>query len=249
MDVCKEKNHVPKTAVGYNMTASRRNERMFYQKPETYSTPLCVDVKKNQANIFYNTENPTGQETTNGMCVVNNGCKTNSSYVFLNQRGVEQSPWFVKSKQNKNEVESIKMDARLVDTARNNIQNLDIKPIQVYYDLIHDNISNNPNLKDYGKNYKSYSTVTGGQIQYYVDSQQSEPFYSPVYAAKTKSIGYMWQDPMGAVKPQFEKEYPLKTSFTGLSWLDDSCAQRDDITALQQRKSNEQKFDLVYGRI
>jgi hypothetical protein len=245
MDICSQKNHLPKSIVG--MTASRRNEKKKYQKPGTYSTPLCSSTPN--STIFYENTNPNAQETINGMCVVNNGCTTNSSYTYLNQRGVAQSPWFVQSKQNKNEVISTKMDARLVDPARNNIQNLDIKPIQVYYDLIHDNISHNPNLKDYGKNYKDYSSVTGGQIQYYVDSQESEPFYSPVYAAKTKSIGYSWTDPMGAVKPQFEKEYPLKTSFTGLSWLDDSCSHRDDITALQQRKNNEQKYELVYGRL
>ena len=235
MEICSQKVKMNYKTVG-----------TVYERPGTYSTPLCIPYEPKK---FYDTENPIEDERVN-MCRVNNGCKDDENYTFLNQRGVKPSPWFQQTKGiNGLEVEkSTKIDARLNDTARNYMQELDIKPIQVYYDLINDNVSNNPALSGYGKNYKGYSTVTGGQIQYYIDKQETEPFPKPIYAAKTNAVGYMWKDPMDAVKPQFEKQYADK-SFTGLSWLDDSCAHRDDITSYQQRKHNEQKYELVYNRV
>jgi hypothetical protein len=75
-----------------------------------------------------------------------------------------------------------------------------------------------------------------------------QPFHRPVYGATSEAIGFTFKDPMDAIKPQFEKAFP-KDNFTCLSWLNDSCSFRDDITALQQRKHNEQEFELVYGRL
>uniref|UniRef100_A0A6C0KSA1 Uncharacterized protein n=1 Tax=viral metagenome TaxID=1070528 RepID=A0A6C0KSA1_9ZZZZ len=235
MEICSQK-----TTTNYRTTS------MDYQKPGTFSTPLCLPYEQKK---FYDSDNPSKDDVRN-MCRLNNGCKSNDGYTYLNERGVEQSPFFKSGKSSLNmPVEQSKVnDARLNDTTRNYIQELDIKPIQVYYNLINDNISHNPELKNYGKNYKGYSTVTGGQIQYYIDNQQTEPFDRPIYGATTKAVGYMFKDPMDAVKPQFEKEY-ANNSFTSLSWLDDSTAHRDDIIALQQRKHNEQKYELVYNRL
>lgn len=227
-----------------NVILNTKQKQTLYEKLSEYSTPLCRGVF--QTNKIYEAKNPSADVTLD-MCPYNNNCKDNKNYVFLNQRGVPPSPWF--KTQNNLEEKSTQKDARLVDTARNYTQQLDIKPIQVYYDLLHDNVSQNPALRGYGKNYKDYSSVTGGQIQYYIDKQQSEPFYRPVYAGSTDATGYMWKDPMDAVKPQFEKSYANVPLGTGLSWLDDSCAHRDDITSFQQRKHNEQKYQLVYNRM
>jgi hypothetical protein len=184
------------------------------------------------------------------MCRLNNACQNDANYTYLNERGVKESPFFESAKGQVTErvFKTTKADARLVDAGRDYRQELDIKPIQVYYDLIHDNVSQNPDLNGYGKNYKGYSSVSGGQIQYYIDKEQANPFFRPVYASTTNTVGYTYKDPMDSVKPQFEKAYP-KESFTGLSWLDDSCSFRDDITALQQRKNNEQRYEYVHGRL
>lgn len=223
-----------------------KNSGVVYQSPGTFSTPLCLPYENKK---FYDSFNPEGREERN-MCRINNGCKTNENYTILNERGVAPSPFFKEGKNSfgLNVQKTRVNDGRLNDTTRNYVQELDIKPIQVYYNLINDNVSQNPELQNYGKNYKSYSTVTGGQIQYYIDNQQTQPFDNPIYGATTRAVGYMFKDPMDAVKPQFEKAY-AEAPFTGLSWLDDSGAQRDDIIALQQRKHNEQKYELVYNRV
>ena len=224
-----------------------KTSNRIYQRPPLYMTPLCLPFEKNA--IFYKEQNPNRKERMN-MCRINNGCVDDGNYVYLNERGVKPSPYFSKTVSSLDlPVEKSRQhDGRLVDPIRNYTQELDIKPIQVVYNSIHDNVSNNPELNGYGKNYKGYSTITGGQIQYYIDKQQAEPFYSPVYATKTEAVGKMYMDPMGTVRPQFDKAYK-NDSFTCLSWLDDSTAQRDDIIALQQRKHNEQKFELMYNRL
>lgn len=230
----------------YVSPLSVENRSMGYSKLNVYNTPLCTPFSQ---KVFLDEAEPN-LELQKNMCRYNNACENTGAYTFLNKRGVKQSPYFVQQKGTYVPVDYVskKADARLVDSVRNYRMELDIKPIQVVYDLINDNVSGNPELNNYGKNYTDYSNVSGGQIQYYVDKEQSEPFYKPVYAAKTKSVGYTYKDPMDSVKPQFEKQYPTE-SFTGLSWLDDSCSFRDDITARQQRTHNEQKYELVYNRL
>lgn len=221
--------------------------RVNYQKPlASFCTPLC---KPFENKIILNEQQPV-LDIHKNMCRKNNGCTDDATYTFFNKRGVEKSPFFAeeKGKVVDRVYKSLKADARLVDSSRDYVQELDIEPIQVYYDLINDNVSQNRNLDGYGKNYKSYSSVNGGQIQYYIDKELSVPFNRPVYASTTQAIGYTYKDPMDSVKPQFEKAYP-KESFTGLSWLDDSCSFRDDLIALQQRKHNEQRYELSYNLI
>jgi hypothetical protein len=128
---------------------------------------------------------------------------------------------------------------------------VDTPPIQVVYNLINDNISGNPALSNYGKNYTDYASVNAGQIQYYVDKELAEPFYSPVYGIKSGSVGTTYKDPMDSQKPVFTKEYPPECKYstgTCLSYIDDTTKFRDDIISRQQRVHNQQKYELVYNK-
>ena len=227
---------------------SSNNNRIRYQKPlSSYCTPLCAPFEQ---KIFENEQQPTSDIHRN-MCRLNNACKDDSAYTYLNERGVPESPFF---KQEKGQVMpkvfvSTKADARLMDSSRDYEMELDIPPTMVFYNLINDNVYQNPELNGYGKDYKSYSSKqVGGQIQYYIDKELSIPFPRSVYGATSQAVGYSFKDPMDSVKMQFEKSYPMD-SCSGLSFLDDSTHQRDDIIALQRRKFNEQRYDLVHGRI
>ena len=182
-------------------------------------------------------------------CTSNTECRNNSEFTYLNQRGV-LSPYF-KMDTNKAYM-STKADARLYNSAQNQYTELDSRPIQVVYDLINDNILGNPALNNYGRNYTDYSSVNAGQIQYYVDKQFTEPFYTPVYGTKAKSTGTMYKDPMDSIKPHFDREYPEFGKYsdgTCLSFIDDTTKFRDDIISRQQRAHNQNKFSLVYGKI
>lgn len=137
-------------------------------------------------------------------------------------------------------------DARIFDGARGILTKLDSVPLQTYYDLINDNVSLNPYLDGYGIGYRDYSQIKEGQVQYYVDKSLAQPFYDPVYAIPSQSIGYNWQDPMSSVKPQFLKSYPDTTKYSNLSAIDDTSKFREDIIARQQRTHNQRKYELVY---
>lgn len=217
-----------------------------YTKLSSYDTPICGEFTH---RTFLDDVEPSMSVTTDKMCKTNNQCSDNEVYKFLNKRGVRSSPYF--EKDSNGTAMSMKADARLYDARHSYFMQLDSPPVQVTYDLINDNISGNPELSGYGKNYKGYSTVTGGQIQYYIDKELSEPFYSPVYGTKAKSRGSTYKDPMDSVKPHFDREYPVYGEFrdgTCLSFLDDTTKFRDDIISRQQRVHNQQKFELVYGK-
>ena len=180
-------------------------------------------------------------------CKTNNECQNNDTYTYLNKRGVETSPFFKKTE--KGDYKSTVPDGRLNDSSRNYNMTLDTPPIQVFYDLKHDNMSGNPKLHNYGRNYTDYASVNGGQIQYYIDKDIADPFFAPVYGMPSKTTAYTWHDPMGSAKVQFEKKFDMsRTKHTGmLSSIEDTTKHRDDIMARQQRTHNECRYDLVYA--
>lgn len=234
------------------MSYQTANAHVKYRtkKELEYNTPFCGPYQVGRL-IYHETRDPVKKITTNDMCPFNNSCADSPNYVYLNERGVKPSPFFKEEKGEflKKTYASTVPDGRLVDIGRGGFtQTLDCKPIQVYYDLIHDNVSGNKELDSYGLGYKSYETTHGGQIQYYIDREIADPFFSPIYGLESEGTGVLWEDPMSSRKVQFLKEYP-KENQACLSWIQDSSSFRDDITSLQQNKFNEQRFDLVYGRI
>jgi hypothetical protein len=245
--ICAGRYYAPNPNKDTLRVQTQGNIHVNYSKPQNYGgSPLCQPHKD---RIFMKDQEPK-YDITQDMCRLNNECKDDGGYTYLNQRGVKPSPFFdkVQGEFYPTDYKSRKTDARLVDSVRDYTQELDTKPIQVHYNLINDNISGNPELKNYGKNYTSYANVSGGQIQYYIDKELADPFHKPVYATKTNAVGYTFKDPMDSVKPQFEKQV-ANFSFTGLSWLDDSGSFRDDIIAKQQRTHNEQRYEYVYNRM
>ena len=170
------------------------------------------------------------------------------TYTYLNKRGVEPSPFFKQTE--KGTYKSTVPDDRLYDTSRNYNMELDAPPIQVFYDLKHDNMDGSSKLHNYGRKYGDYSSVNGGQIQYYIDKDLADPFFAPVYGVPTKTTANEWKDPMGTTKVQFNKEFDNSrlTRSDMLSEVEDTTKHRDDIMARQQRTHNERRYDLLYGR-
>lgn len=117
-------------------------------------------------------------------------------------------------------------------------------------------IYTDPKMKDYGKTtYSSYLDVNAGDILYYVDKSISDAFSTPVYANPAYSKGYILVDPMGGIRPQYDR-CPVKNpnllqtkkdNFDyKLSWLQDSNEFREDLIARQQRTNNEQIYSTRY---
>ena len=232
MYLCKDPSYSPAYA---NNKSVERYKRANAMPTYTYPDKQILFEKNLPARL----EEPT-------YCKTNNLCQNSETYTYLNQRGVKSSPFFEKTE--KGEYKSTVPDGRLYDTSRNHNMTLDVPPIQVYYNLKRDNMDGKAELHNYGRGYTDYASVTGGQIQYYIDKDNADPFVAPVYGMPSKSIGYVWKDPMGETKVQFEKEFDnTRLTRTGmLSSVEDTTKHRDDIMARQQRTHNERLYELVY---
>ena len=141
-------------------------------------------------------------------------------------------------------------DPRLISSFHNGqILTLDRPAIDGSIKL--DTVYTDPTLKYYGKKYNSYSDVNAGDIVYYIDRSIEDAFYEPVYSNNAFDTGTIFVDPMGSIKPQYNRK-PVyndnvlntkKDNFRGgLSWIQDSNEQREDLIALQQRTHNQSKY-------
>ena len=109
-----------------------------------------------------------------------------------------------------------------------------------------------PALTRYGKDYTTYSDISAGMITYYVDRRIEDPFFSPNFVTAASMDAAVWKDPMGAMKPQYERR-PLRcndpirsqkdTYEYGLSWMDDTTAHRQDLMAKQMSKRNQERWE------
>ena len=149
-------------------------------------------------------------------------------------------------------------DPRLVNAAGPSWLQLDRPPLMSTLKL--SSLNDNKELDNYGQNYNSYADVNAGQILYYVNKDIGNAFYEPVFSQKATSVGSVYQDPMGNMKPQYdhipEKQYdPLNenpSDVTGdycLSWLRDSQYHREDLLASQMAVINQQKFTPRWNNV
>jgi len=146
-------------------------------------------------------------------------------------------------------------DPRLISPMHGGqILTLDRPPVSS--DIKLKNIYTDKNLLNYGKNYRTYSDINSGQIMYYTDKSRQDVFYEPNFSSSATAIGTLYKDPMGAIKPQYDR-VPLKCNDSldtdmnryegGLSWIQDSSNHRQDLLALQMRKHNEQRWMPRWG--
>jgi len=163
-------------------------------------------------------------------------------------------------------------DPRLYDSNRNIRTILNIPPIdgsvklsQVY------NI--NPN---YGNGYNTYTDVNAGQISYYNDKSIENPYFSPNFVDKALVESILYKDPMGAIRPQYNR-YQIENTCgckdkcrkdkchknkcknkcrkdkcckdINLSFINDTQSYREDLMSLQMRKINEQKWSSRWSNL
>jgi hypothetical protein len=110
----------------------------------------------------------------------------------------------------------------------------------------------NSNLDNYKTGYKTYEDMNDGQIEYYIDKSIADPLFQPVYTEPAVQVKNLYQDPMGAIKLECNREPILNTKNptifqrenypTCLSFLQDTQSFREDLISLQQRKNNQEKW-------
>ena len=142
-------------------------------------------------------------------------------------------------------------DPRLISSSHNGqILTLDSVPIESSMKLR--DIPKDERLNNYGQKYQSYEDVGAGQIMYYINKSREDPYYEPLFVSSAKVDGYLYQDPMGALKPQYSRtplraDNPIgqlpRNNYEGcLSSTQDALDHRQDLMARQMRKHNEQRF-------
>lgn len=110
----------------------------------------------------------------------------------------------------------------------------------------------NERYRGYGNTYRTYSDINTGQIQYYYDKSQEDAYYKPIYDITSEVNSYLYTDPMGVVKPVYNKcevDYGSNCpvgqrakQYGGFTSINDSCIHREDIMSKQQRVNNQQRW-------
>lgn len=143
----------------------------------------------------------------------------------------------------------LSLDPRLYNSPRADYLVLDRPPMSgdVKLKNIYDKKYTN-----YGRGMKPYELIDDGQIVYYVDKSIQDAFYKPVYSEPSIDHATLFQDPMGAMKPEYTRQAiintgnPSVTAYTDypycLSFMQDTQTQREDIISYQQRKNNQSKW-------
>ena len=147
-------------------------------------------------------------------------------------------------------------DPRLYNAAAGTWLQLDSPPVQVTNKI--DSLNTDSSLNFYGQRYKSYADVNSGQISYYIDKDLEDAFYKPIFSKKVTDVGFLYKDPMGNIKPEYNRIVNEKydringdpSDVTGeysLSFIKDSQYYREDLMAKQMWKHNQEKYSARWS--
>lgn len=143
-------------------------------------------------------------------------------------------------------------DPRLYNAAAETWLQLDSPPLTSTQSL--NTLSTDKTLDCYGQNYQSYADVNAGQYLYYIGRDREDAFYEPLFSKTSTVVGTLYKDPMGAMKPQYdripvERLNPIlgqeSDDVTGdfcLSDMKDSQFHREDLLARQMSRRNQQRY-------
>lgn len=144
----------------------------------------------------------------------------------------------------------ISSDPRLFDAQHVQYLKLDRPPIESKMKL--SDIAHDTKLDGYGQNYRTYSDINAGQIQYYVNNQDADPFYEPNFTQFASVDGKLYTDPMTSTRPQYYRN-PVygdkhiggstKAEYRGgLSFIQDTMDHREDLMSQQMGIYNEREW-------
>lgn len=139
-------------------------------------------------------------------------------------------------------------DPRLIEPIRYHQSFVDTPPINSRIRM--KDIYTEPSLENYRVlQGKPYEEIGDGQILYYKSQATSGPFLSPVFQPGLQYNQVLFQDPMGAIRPQYEMTEPsYESSVTSIRsnpcslFIEDTQAFREGLMSLQMGKMNSQKW-------
>lgn len=91
----------------------------------------------------------------------------------------------------------------------------------------------------YGGVYATYGCINNGNIAYYVDPSDSQPFYDPVYTLSSTVTKRVLLDPMTNPKPDYSKRLDSTlNSVVNDQFARDQLSFREDLMSRQQNLYN-----------
>lgn len=138
-------------------------------------------------------------------------------------------------------------DPRLIDTLRNNRLVLDKPALQPegVQPLCRRPLMSMPNTGT----YDSYEDIRGGQLQYYKSALVSDIFEEPVYQIPSNVIKAVYQDPMGSLKPYYDRRPILQhnAQLSEYSFDQDQMEFREDLMSKQSSLMDRTDWDKFHG--
>jgi hypothetical protein len=149
----------------------------------------------------------------------------------------------------------ISWDPRLFSSTRANWIPLDGPPTHGRVRL--KNLYKDGYTYDSAIGFQSYDQIGDGNITYYIDTSIEDAFFHPVFSEPATEQAELFVDPMGGIKPEYNRrplintENPAVTTPESypycLSSIQDSQSFREDLMALQTRKSNQSKWSARWA--
>ena len=94
------------------------------------------------------------------------------------------------------------------------------------------------------KVYNSFSEIRGGHINYYLNRRQIEDVFSaPVFTNKSFITASRYKDPMSSFKPEYKRHQVENNNEGQLTWIQDTCENREEMIALQMNRLNRTRYD------
>lgn len=146
-------------------------------------------------------------------------------------------------------------DPRLNSASHAQWITLDQPPIDSSMKLY--DIPNDKRLDNYGQNYRTYSDINAGQILYYINKSLDDPISRPVFVNSSNIYSYVYVTPMGGLYPSYVRKplkddnfiAPTRNNYEGgLSWIQDSSEQRENITFSQIAPFLERDWSMRYAK-
>ena len=136
------------------------------------------------------------------------------------------------------------LDPRLIDVMRGYRMDLNVPTFDSTY---HDKERQTDTIRP--ESYPSYKEIDGGQVFYYSDKYLRQPYFSPNFQLRSGVSPSIFQDPMGSLKPQYER-IPITNSayISDYTSDQDQISFREDIMARQMRTMNQQSYSLLENR-
>ena len=229
-----------------------------------FADSSVLPIDKNAQPLSLANENPIDSEANNFKC--NNTRYTNfdqqpilphpTGHTILNENfGLNESPNFFQVNCDNKNLENCtgtwvtRNDPRLYNNAIAQAVVLNKPPFTAETPL---NEVYSDKLTDYGKTfYNTYDQINSGQIQYYVDHSLEEALFNPVFQIKSNVTSSIFKDPMGSLKPQYDRD-PLTAesrNISDYSFDRDTMSFREDITIRNMAKMNQVDWSKTWKNI